>query len=124
MATDDKSIEKFDSWDKLKNWYEQIDIEEGLFIGWDIHGYPIKLIWDSQLGSKIEILETEPHIDQLINAIKNYAQNYRPKMSFSYSESNVVDLFKAAEEHIAQGKLSYKIKMTLKGLWKNEGDNK
>lgn len=119
MATDDKSIKKFDSWDKLKNWYEQIDIEEGLFLGWDLNGYPFKLVWDkSQSSAMIETTGELSEIDQLRNAIRDYARDYRPKAPFDYSGSNVVELFKTVEDHINQGKLSYKIKMKLKSLWK------
>lgn len=101
------------------NWYEKIDIDEGLYNGWDIKGYPFNLVWDeSQSSPKIEITREHPEIDQLCNAIKDYARRYRPKVSFDYSGSNVIDLFKAAEEHINQGRLSCRITKKLKSLWK------
>lgn len=109
MAKDDRSIRMVSSSKELK-WYEKIDIEEGLYEGWDVSGYLIKLVWDSQLGPKVEILEERPYLDQLRNAIKEYAQNYRPKVPFNCSNSNVIELFKTAEDHINQDKLVNKIR--------------
>lgn len=88
---------------KELNFYERIDIEEGLYEGWDKRGYPLKIIWEYRVGPKVEISKEVIELDKLRDVILNYAKRYRPKNPFIYSgpEDNMVELFKAIEKHIS-----------------------
>lgn len=92
------------------NCYERIDIEEGLYAGWDKKGYPIKISWQHKVGPKVEITQEISQVDKLRETILTYAKCTRPKVPFVYScsQDNIVELFKAAEEHIKAGRKSFK----------------
>lgn len=112
----DKSIFIIETKFKLSYHLENIDIENKEYIGWDSDGKPIEFYLENN-EIKVCCLSNESKLKELKQAILDYAQLYRPKVPFDYSGSNVVDLFKAAESHISQGRLSYKIKMKLRGFW-------
>ena len=112
-----KSMFIIETESKLNYHMENIDVENKEYIGWGSDGKPVEFYLDNN-EIKGRCLSKESRLEELKQAIFYYARFMRPKVPFYYSGSNIVDLFKAAEEHIAQGKLSYKIKMKLKGLWK------
>lgn len=114
LAKDDKSVRMSKS-EKDIEYYEQPDIEEGLYVGWDVNGYPLRLVWRTKEGPKIEVSTEIPHIDQLKTILYEYVRYYRPDVPFQYAESagsedDIVALYKAIEEHINAGRLRNKIK--------------
>ncbi|MFA5087674.1 MAG: hypothetical protein WC552_01415 [Candidatus Omnitrophota bacterium] len=113
----EKSMFIIETSSKLSYHLENIDIENKEYIGWDGDGKPIEFYLDNN-EIQVRYLSSEPESQQLKQAILDYARLGRPKTPFEYSGSNVVNLFRTAEEHIAQGKVSYKIKAKLKNLWK------
>jgi hypothetical protein len=112
LAKDDLSMDMIIDSKQLEGWYEQPDIEEGLYMGWDMLGYPLKIMWDLKIGPKVEIIQDNPELDKLREAILNYVKLYRPKVPFVYSgpKDDVVALYKAVEEHINTDRLRNKIK--------------
>ncbi len=101
LEKDDLSVRMIKDSNEL-GWYEQIDIEEGLYAGWDVFGHPIELYWERKMGPQIRLVNDSQQIDKLKEAVLNYANLARPKIPFVYSgtEDDVVALYKAAEEHI------------------------
>ncbi|MEW6088081.1 MAG: hypothetical protein AB1498_07220 [bacterium] len=101
---------------KELNFYEQIDIEEGLYEGWDVRGYPIILSWDKKYGTKIEITKEITQLEKLEEAIINYAKLYNPKVPFKYSgpENNITELFNEVEKHIKKDTFREKLKHLFK----------
>ena len=112
LANDDLSINMIMDPKQLSGWYEKIDVEEGLYRGWDVNGYPLRVLWDPAVGTKVEICGDFPQEDKLREAILDFAKIYRSKISFVYSgpEDNIVELFKTVEEHIKPKTLTQKIK--------------
>jgi hypothetical protein len=96
------------------DWYEQIDIENNLYSGWDIKGYPLRVYWDKSEGVKVEITKEIPDIDNLKSDILNYAKLFLPECPFSYSgqQDNIIELFDAVKQHLykGDGSLRHKIK--------------
>jgi hypothetical protein len=113
----DKSIFIIETESKLSYHLENIDIENKEYIGWDSDGKPVEFYLDNN-EIKVRSLSSESKLEELKQAILDYAQLYRPKVPFNYSGSNVVELFKTVEEHIDQGRFSYRITKKLKSLWK------
>jgi len=98
---------------QLNSCCERIDVKDGLYTGWDIDGYPIELFWDNRLKVIVKITRSESEINKLKEAILNYAKLYRPKVPFMYfdHQDNIIELFKAAEEHIKAGRESFTQKL-------------
>jgi len=89
------------------NQYEEIDIEKGLYSGWDINGFPLKVIWnEKKRRPQVVITEQKVQLDKLKAAILEYAKFGRPDVPFKYSgsENDVVGLFTAVENHLKEGK--------------------
>ena len=100
IAKDDRYLTKFDTWDILKNWYEQIDIEASLYEGWDIEGVHFNLVWDLQLETMIEVFDEPAHLELLRNIILNFAREYRPDVPFNYTGGSILELYNLAKKHI------------------------
>lgn len=81
LAQDDRSLYKINCKRDL-DWFEKIDIEDGLYCGWDKDGYPIKIIWSLINGAEVEIVEEKSRLEDLKNAVLNYAREYAPKLVF------------------------------------------
>ncbi len=96
---------------KLDYHLEAIDIENKEYVGWDSEGKPVEFYLDNN-KIKICCLSNESKLEELKKAILNYAKLARPKVPFSYSgsEDNIFELFKAVEEHIQDGSFVYKLK--------------
>ena len=109
----DKSMFIIETPSKLSYHLENIDIENKEYIGWDSDGNPIEFYLDNN-EIQVRYFSNEPKLEQLKQAILDYAQFYRPNAPFNYSGSNIVDLFKATDEHINQGRFSYRIVKKLK----------
>ncbi len=76
LAKDDRSIRMHSSENDL-NWYEQIDIEDMLYQGWDSAGIPIDIYYD--VKSKrvcIKSGSNTPQLDQLKRVLEQYAKEY------------------------------------------------
>lgn len=103
LTKDEMSIHMVNSSKEL-SFCERIDIEEGLYEGWDVKGHPIKILWDSKYGPKAKNIQESIQSDKLREAILNYAKHYRSKVPFVYSGSgdDMVELFKATERHIQE----------------------
>ena len=112
---DDPRIEMLSN-DKDLGKYDDIDIEDSVFFGWTADGLPFELYLDKK-KIKVRLLSTEPQLNKLKESILNYVKLARPKSTFIYSgpEDNVIELFKAAEKHIQEGKVSFKLKRFIKG---------
>lgn len=105
LEKDDLSVRMIKDSSEL-SWYEQIDIEEGLYVGWDVFGHPLELFWERKIGPQIRLVNDSRQIDKLKESILNYANLARPRISFVYfgPKDDVVALYKAAEEHIKAGR--------------------
>ena len=100
LSKDDLTIRMINSPKEL-DWYEEIDIKEGLYNGWDINGYPIELYMDGKkVALKFTSLQSSP--TELKEAILNYARIMKPNSPFINSAQNtdVLGLFKAVEKHV------------------------
>jgi hypothetical protein len=101
LAKDDLSMDMVTE-PKDLNWYEKPDINDGLYEGWDVNGYLLKISWDKRLGPIVTVCNNEPQIEKLQEAIYDYAKRYNAQESFVYSgpSNDVVALFKAVEAHV------------------------
>lgn len=99
---------------ELNSHLEHIDIEDKEYSGWDINAFPLELYLE-QKEIKVRHISSEPQLNRLKEAIFNYAKLARPKVPFVYSgpEDNVIELFKAVEEHIMAGSFTQKLKRFL-----------
>jgi len=99
-AKDDPMVEIIQEAKELRK-YDDIDIEQDLFFGWDSDGVPLEFYIDRK-EVKVRTASAERRLYELRNAILNYVKLAAPKVSFAYSgpEDNMVELFKAVEEHI------------------------
>jgi len=97
------------SMDQIQVELEEIDIRDNEYTTWDSRGLPLQLYLDEG-KIKIRFLSEEVQLDKLKEAILNYAKLYRPEAPFVYHgfEDNIIELFKAVEEHIKIGR-KYKI---------------
>jgi hypothetical protein len=114
---DDRSIFMIDTESKLNYHMENIDVENKEYIGWDSDGRPVEFYLDNN-KIRARYLSNESKLGELKQSIFDYARSYKSEVPFDYSGTDVVDLFKAAEEHINQGKFWYKISKNFKNLWK------
>lgn len=81
--------------------FEQIDVEDGEYSGWDVEGHPVALVWDPTEGVKARVTHDCPHLDELKHAIVRYA-NLGPwddQFAVPDQAHDVVQLFQAAEQH-------------------------
>ena len=85
--------------EKSLSWYEKEDIHQGGYVGWDVHGFPIKLFWDAQYGPQIRIEREKEELPELQAAIINYAKQYNPRSipKLAGIEGDVVFLFNVAD---------------------------
>lgn len=113
----DKSMFIINTESELSYHLENIDIENKEYVGWDSDGKPVEFYLDND-EIKVRCFSNESKLEELKQAILDYAQLYIPKVKFNYSGLNVVELFKTVEEHINQGRLFYRITKKLKSLWK------
>lgn len=90
---------------ELNSHLEHIDIEDKEYIAWDMAGLPLELYLD-QREIKVTTVFNESQVDKLKEAILSYAKLAGPKVPFVYhgSEGNIIELFKAVEEHIKIGR--------------------
>ena len=88
-------------------WYEAIDVEDKLYAGWDVLGYPIELYLDHGQIKVRRVIE-QPNQEQLQAAILEYVRRSCKNAPFTYAgfNSNMVELFRAAEVHIKKFKRS------------------
>ena len=111
LAKDDLSINMISDSRQLSRWYEEIDVKNNEYSGWDSNGYSLTVLWNSNIGTTVEIADETSQMDKLREAIFNYAKLRRPKIPFAYPDpKNIVELFKAAQIHIKKGNFIQKIK--------------
>ncbi len=115
-------IKDKDGWMRILNTFEEIQVElekidilDKEYIIWDSKSLPLEFYLERE-KIKIKILSETPQVERLKDSILNYAKLGRPKVSFAYSgpEDNIVELFKAVEEHIRAGSFIYKLKSFFK----------
>ena len=94
---------------------EEIDIEDKEYASWDARGLPLEFYMDKR-EIKIKILSETPQLQELKGVMLNYAKLGRPRVPFVYSEQqdNMVELFKAVEEHINSGRFINKLRRLFK----------
>jgi hypothetical protein len=111
----DNYIYMISSVKELNEELENIDIEEKEYIAWDAKGMPLKL-YSEQKEIKVVMLSSAPQLEELKDAILYYVRLARPKVTFVYSgpENDMVELFKAVEEHIKAGSFTHKVKHLFK----------
>lgn len=111
----DNYIYMINSVRELNEKLENIDIEEKEYRAWDEKGIPLELYLE-QKEIKTVMFANAPQLEELKDAILNYGRIARPKVSFIYSgpENDMVELFKAVEEHIKAGGFTHKVKRLFK----------
>ena len=98
QASDDKSIDLIETREKLGHWYEQIDVEDGLYIGWDSKAIPFTLEWQKEVGSVPRLIRMTAEPENLKQALLTYAQLESRDAPFSVPEtSDMVELFRAID---------------------------
>ncbi len=92
--------------DKISFVHEQIDIEEGEYSGWDVDGYPIVLLWDSNARPIAQVCQEIAQLAELRAAILRYAILGSPNMPFTQESqtTDIVALFDEVEQHIDETK--------------------
>jgi hypothetical protein len=82
------------------SWYEEIDIEAGLYSGWDVTGRPLKLVMNPK--PKVVLTDDKPRLEELRAAILSYGNSCDPQKPFVCPENtnDVVVLYEAAERHL------------------------
>ena len=105
----------------MLTYYEQIDVEEGEYAGWDVCGYPIRLEWEPGVGSKVQLVGETPQTDELRAAILKHAEIEVPNVPFSYDGScdDMVELFQAVERHIEYNRPS--VMKRIRRLFQSKG---
>jgi len=95
---------------KLNSNLEKIDIENNEYIGWDSNGKPLGFYLEGD-NIKVRCLSSDSNLNELKQAIINYARLANPKTPLTNPEKyeKVTELFKAVENHINQGRLSRRI---------------
>jgi hypothetical protein len=56
------------------DWCERIDIEDGLFEGWDSSGRHFSLEWDQVQNRPSVTLENDPNVEGLCEAVEQYVK--------------------------------------------------
>jgi|GEM_PF-2344635 len=104
-AKDDLMVEMIESPRDLGR-YDYIDVEDGLFAGWDVNGVPFQLRIDEGKTSVRAISYERREPQELRKAILQDAQLARPESPFDESgtEGDVVQLYRAVRAHIRQGR--------------------
>jgi len=94
---------------------EAIDIEGREYTGWDVKGIPIDFYLDKG-KIRIKSLSEIPQLERVKKAILDYAAVAKPRVPFNYSgsEDNIIDLFKAVEQHIKSGGLMGKVRQFIR----------
>ena len=111
----DNYIYMINSVRELNEKLENIDIEEKEYMAWDEKGIPLELYLE-QKEIKTVMFANAPQLEELKDAILSYVRLARPKVSFVYSgpENDMVELFKAVEEHIKAGSFAHSVKHLFK----------
>ena len=111
---DDRSIRiHFDK--ESFNHYEQIDVESGLYSGWDVNGYPLKVLWIRNIGIKIEQISDQSQLDNMRETIFRYVESatayYRPDKPFVYEKTSndFIGILKEMKQHIQNAPFKQKI---------------
>ena len=117
LVTDDETLEMLTNSTEL-NRYERIDINNNLYRGWDVNGYPLKMLWDKKKGPMVEISKEEPEKERLKEEIYRYSKYYNEQKPFVYSgpKDDAVELFRAVERHVKEDEPK---RTTLLDLFKN-----
>lgn len=111
----DNYVYMITSVEELNEELETIDIEEKEYRAWDAKGMQLELYLERK-EIKVVMLANAPQLEELKDAILNYSRLAKSKAPFIYSgkEDNMAELFKAVEEHIRAGWITYKIKRLFK----------
>lgn len=114
ILSDDRSVELIEEVEKLNIEFEIYDVEKGEYSGWDVDGYPLKLIWDEKIGAKPELISELPQKDKLRNAILDYLKLYGDEKKFVYREqgNNTIELFREIENSVKEIELAKKKQKT------------
>lgn len=100
--------------------YEENDLDTGEIHGWDVDGHRIRLSWEKRVGPVVEVIDDNPNLGELREAII-YAADYYARFARealpdqeiqpfrdNYTAHNVVELHKAAERYTEELPSAYK----------------
>jgi hypothetical protein len=110
LSKDDFSIRIFKSSKELV-WMEDVDIEEGLYSGWDSEGYPFRVLWTDNVGVKFKQTSNLPRSEEMRQAFFKYVDKcsayYRPDKPFAYDKNSddYKGIIDALKKHIKNAPL-------------------
>ena len=110
LSKDDFSIRIFKSSKELV-WMDEVDIEEGLYSGWDSEGYPFRVLWTDNVGVKFEQTSNLSQPEEMRRAFFKYVDKcsayYRPDKLFAYDKNSddYEGIIDALKKHIKNAPL-------------------
>lgn len=114
LSKDDKGIIVIDD-EKGLNYFEQIDVENDEYAGWDFDAFPLRVSWNGKKGIAVEReAGSAQHADMkraIFNHIDNTAARYRPDQPFYYDRASddFLSIRTRLREHIKQAPIKQKI---------------
>jgi hypothetical protein len=96
---------------EIQDKLERVDIEDEEYTAWDANALPLDFYLDKD-KIKARVLSKSPQLDEIREAILNYAKLAKPKVPFVHfgSEKDMIELFLAIEKHIKNHSFAQRIK--------------